>query len=101
MTKVTVYSNLPEVELFANGKSLGKKTAEDHFFCFDVPLPGDTDLTAKAGECTDKSLIRKVAGPNPAYVLRQPGEVLNWCDVTAKEGYFMYFARYSPGVRPV
>ncbi|MBR4080365.1 MAG: DUF4982 domain-containing protein, partial [Clostridia bacterium] len=29
VTKVTVYSNLPEVELFANGESLGKKTAAD------------------------------------------------------------------------
>ena len=36
-TRVTVYSNLPEVELFANGVSLGKKTAKDHFFRFEVP----------------------------------------------------------------
>ncbi|MBO5655059.1 MAG: glycoside hydrolase family 2 protein, partial [Clostridia bacterium] len=36
VTKVTVYSNLPEVELFVNGESLGKKTADDHFFYFDV-----------------------------------------------------------------
>ncbi len=27
VTKVTVYSNLPEVELFVNGESIGKKTA--------------------------------------------------------------------------
>ena len=32
VTKVTVYSNLPSVELFANGESLGFKEAEDHFF---------------------------------------------------------------------
>ncbi len=94
VSKVTVYSNLPEVELFANGKSLGKKTAEDHFFYFDVPLAGETALTAKAGVCTDESLIRKVSRPNPDYVLRQPGAVLNWCDVTAKEGYFCLNDRF-------
>lgn len=63
VSKVTVYSNLPEVELFANGKSLGKKTAEDHFFYFDVPLAGETALTAKAGVCTDESLHRRESDP--------------------------------------
>ncbi len=43
VTKVTVYSNQPEVELFVNGESLGKKTAPDHFFCFDLPNAGDAD----------------------------------------------------------
>ena len=33
-TKVTVYSNQPEVELFVNGKSLGKQTSEEHFFYY-------------------------------------------------------------------
>lgn len=94
MTKVTVYSNLPEVELFANGKSIGKKSAEDHFFYFDVPLAGKTILIAKAGECTDGSLIQKVSKLNPDYVLRQPGAVLNWCDVTTKEGYFCLNDRF-------
>ena len=94
MTKVTVYSNLPEVELFANGKSLGKKSANDHFFYFDVSLAGETVLTANAGECIDESLIRKVSRPNPEYVLRQPGAVLNWCDVTQKEGFFCLNDRF-------
>ena len=94
VTKVTVYSNQPTVELFANGVSLGVKEAPDHFFYFDVPLAGETVLTAKAGECTDESLIRKVSRPNADYVLRQPGTVLNWCDVTVKEGYFCLNDRF-------
>ena len=36
VTKVTVYSNLPEVELFVNGESIGKKTAEDQQLCTDA-----------------------------------------------------------------
>ncbi len=87
-TKVTVYSNLPEVELFANGVSLGKKSAPDHFFYFDVPNTGETKLEAKAGECRDESLIRKVDKMNEDYLLKEVGAVLNWFDVVEREGYF-------------
>ena len=88
VTKVTVYSNLPEVELFANGESLGKKTAEDHFFYFEVPNVGETVLKAVAGDCTDESNIRKVDTFNEDYRLKEQGAVLNWFDITEKEGYF-------------
>ncbi len=88
VTKVTVYSNLPEVELFANGVSLGKQACPEHFFYFDVPNAGETVLTAVAGECRDESRIRKVEEFNEAYRLREKGTVLNWFDITEREGYF-------------
>ena len=88
VTKITVYSNLPEVELFANGESLGKKTAEDHFFYFDVKNAGETKLLAVAGECKDESVIRKVEVFNEEYRLKEKGAILNWFDVEAPEGYF-------------
>ncbi len=88
VTKVTVYSNLPEVELFVNGESLGKKSAPDHFFYFDVPNRGETVVTAKAGDCTDTSNLRKVDKMNEDYLLREVGAVLNWFDVTEIEGRF-------------
>ncbi len=88
VTKITVYSNLPEVELFANGESLGKKTAEDHFFYFEVKNEGETKLTAVAGDCKDESVIRKVEVFNEAYRLKEKGAILNWFDVEAPEGYF-------------
>ena len=88
VTKVTVYSNLPEVELFVNGNSLGKKTAEDHFFLFEVPNVGESELVAVAGECRDTSRIRKVDEMNMDYVLVEKGAILNWFDITAPEGYF-------------
>jgi len=87
VTKVTVYSNLPEVELFANGVSLGKKAAEDHFFRFDVPNAGETKLLAVAGDCRDESVIRKVDTFNESYRLVEKGAILNWFDVTAPEGF--------------
>ena len=86
--KVTVYSNLPEVELFANGESLGKKTAEDHFFYFDVPNVEETKLVAVAGEHRDEGAIRKVDKMNEDYILREQGAVLNWFDITEIEGKF-------------
>ncbi len=88
VTKVTVYSNLPEVELFCNGKSLGKKASAEHFFYFDVPNKGGTELVAVAGECKDISKIRKVEKFNEAYRLVEKGAILNWFDITAPEGYF-------------
>ena len=89
VTKVTVYSNLPEVELFANGESLGKKEAPDHFFYFDVPnTASETVLKAVAGEFEDTSVIRKVEVFNDDYRLKEKGAVLNWFDITAPEGYF-------------
>ena len=70
VTKVTVYSNQKTVELFANGESLGKKEASDHFFYFEVPNQGETKLLAVAGECRDESFIKKVEKFNEAYRLK-------------------------------
>ena len=88
VTKVTVYSNLPEVELFANGVSVGKKTAEDHFFYFEVENKGETKLEAVAGEYRDESVIRKVDEMNQDYVLKEQGAILNWFDVKAPKGRY-------------
>ncbi|MBO7273368.1 MAG: DUF4982 domain-containing protein, partial [Clostridia bacterium] len=88
VTKVTVYSNLPEVELFVNGKSIGKKTAEDHFFYFDVKNVGESTIVAKAGNLSDEGKIRKVDEMNMDYVLREVGAVLNWFDVVEIEGRY-------------
>ena len=87
-TKVTVYSNQPEVELFANGVSLGKHTCPEHFFYFEVPNTGETTLVAVAGDCKDESFIRKVEVFNEEYRLKEKGAILNWFDVTAPEGYY-------------
>lgn len=87
-TKVTVYSNFPEVELFANGKSLGKQTSDVHFFYFQVPNRGETRLEAVAEKCRDESVIRKVDTFNEDYRLKEKGAVLNWFDITAPEGFF-------------
>ncbi len=87
VTKVTVYSNQPEVELLANGVSLGKKKAKC-FFYFDVPNKGRTVLTAVAGKQKDESVINKVEKFDESYRMREKTAILNWFDITAPEGYF-------------
>ncbi len=88
VTRVTVYSNQPEVELFANGVSLGKQTSDIHFFYFDVPNAGTTELVAKAGACEDTSKLVKVDKFNDSYRMVETGDVLNWFDITAPDGYY-------------
>ena len=88
VTKITVYSNQPQVELFANGNSLGVKEAADHFFYFDVPNAGETRLEAVAGQCRDESFLRKVDTFNEAYRLQEKNAIINWFDITMPEGYF-------------
>ena len=84
--EVTVYSNLPEVELFANGVA-GQKDRKDHFFRFRVPnvaRPGWRPSPATAAT----RHIRKVKTFNEAYRLVDKGAVLNWFDVTEPEGFY-------------
>ncbi len=88
VTKVTVYSNQPAVELFANGVSLGVQENNGlPFFYYEVPNAGITHLVAKAGELTDESVINKVEVFNEAYRLREKSAILNWFEITMPEGY--------------
>ena len=95
VTKVTVYSNQPIVELFADGESVGKKEEADHFFYFDVKNVGVTKLLAVAGDCRDESEIHKVDKPNEDYRLTEKGLILNWFDVNAPKGYLSLNSKIS------
>lgn len=88
-TRITVYSNCPEVELFANGVSLGKQTKGRYpFFYFTVKNEGETVITAKAGELTDESTVRKVDVFNESYRMKEEGAVINWFEITTPAGYY-------------
>ncbi len=66
--KVKVYSNQKSVALYVNGQKLEEKTGE-HVFEFRVPMNGDVEIKAVAGDCIDVASFHKVAQPNPAYKL--------------------------------
>lgn len=88
VTKVTVYSNLPEVELYVNGELMEKQKSENHFFYFRITNKGETEVTVKAGGCTDEGRIRKVDVFNEEYRLKEKGDVINWFEITTEEGCF-------------
>ena len=88
VTKVTVYSNQSEIELFANGVSVGKQTKGKYpFFYFDVKNEGATELKAVAGDLTDTATIVKVDTPNESYVMKEEGQVINWFEINTPDGY--------------
>ena len=95
VTKVTVYSNLPEVALYVNGELFEKQTSENHFFYFNVPNNSVTKIKAVAGEYTDESVIHKVEVFNEDYRLKEKGAVLNWFDVTEVDGYLSLNSKMS------
>ena len=87
-TKITVYSNLPEVTLYLNGKEYQKQVSDEHFFYFTIPNKGETIITAKAGDCKEESLIRKTEKFDEEYRLQETGTVLNWFDITEVQGHY-------------
>lgn len=88
VTKITVYSNQNEVELFANGKSVGKQTkGKLPFFYFEVKNEGETELKAVAGDLEDVAKINKVDEPNMDYVMQDEGGVINWFEIDTPTGY--------------
>lgn len=90
VTKVTVYSNQEEVELFANGESIGKqKKGKYPFFYFNVPNKNSkTKILVRAGELTDEGIIKKVDNFNEDYIMKDEGAVINWFEIDTPVGYF-------------
>ena len=80
VTVVKVYSNQPEVKLYCNDTLLETKRADqDHVFCFEVPLSGETKIRAVAGQWEDTAVFRRVSKPNPSYKLRKTkNKSQNW-----------------------
>ena len=68
-TEIRVYSNLPQVSLYLNGKLLETVRA-DKVFVFHVALSeGMNTLTAKAGDIHDSTVFEKVAREPEIYTL--------------------------------
>lgn len=73
---ITVYSNLPEVSLYQNGKLIGTETGEN-VFKFDIFLQEENELEVRAGSCTDRCVIYKTAQEPKEYRLEK-GDSSNW-----------------------
>jgi len=77
-TTVKVYSNQPQVALYADGKLVAEQTGK-HVFTFQVPLGKETVLQARAEGVVDSCVLRRVDQPNPAYQLQgKSSNSANW-----------------------
>ncbi|MBE5956401.1 MAG: glycoside hydrolase family 2 protein [Lachnospiraceae bacterium] len=73
---ITVYSNLPEVSLYQNGKLVGTQKGEN-VFKFNITLEAENKLEAVAGEYKDSCVIYKVDKEPKEYYLEK-GDSSNW-----------------------
>ena len=73
---ITVYSNLPEVSLYQNGRLVETKKGEN-VFKFNITLEAENKLDVKAGEYTDSCVIYKVDKEPKEYYLKK-GDSSNW-----------------------
>ena len=67
-TTVKVYSNCHEVTLYVNGEKFATQTG-NRVFRFRIPLRGEVEIKAVAGEQNDKINIRHTKLPNLNYKL--------------------------------
>ncbi len=89
VTKVKVYTNEDEVELFVNGESVGKQTkGEFPFYTFEINNVGESHIVAKTPNCEDSSIIKKVDEPNMDYIMHSEGEVINWFEIDTPPGCY-------------
>ena len=79
VTEVKVYSNLPQVSLYVDGRLQETQTG-DKVFIFRVPVTGKHSVEARAEGYSSAILIRKVDQPNPAYAMANRQAVNNWFD---------------------
>ena len=72
-----------------------KKKSDNHFFYFEVENRGESHLIAVAGECKDESKFIKVEKFHEEYRLKEKGAVLNWFDITEREGHLSLNSKIS------
>ena len=81
-TTIKVYSNCDAVALYVDGNLVEEQTGR-RVFTFTVPLTGEHEIKAVAGDYCDAITIRRVAEPNKDYIFKK-AEIVNWFD---KEDY--------------
>lgn len=88
VTRVRVYSNLPAVTLYVDGKETENKEGEQKIFTFDVAISGTHEIRAVGRACgqgvfgeeyADQITVRKVSEPNGEYVFLKE-DIVNWFD---------------------
>ena len=88
-----VYSNLPKVALYVDGRLFAEQEGSKVFVFEHVPMSdGFTQISARAGACADAMSIEKVAEPNQAYIYVDP-------DDTGDDAGAAALGRYSAHIK--
>ncbi len=74
---IKVYSNLPKVTLYQNGKLIEEKSGEK-IFKFRISLQDTNDIKVIAGKCVDEAKIIRVKKKDKSYILPKGGNNLSW-----------------------
>ena len=77
-TNIYVCSNMKSVTLYVNGKEVATQDGDKKLYHFVIPAQGEFTIEAKAGNLSDKATFRKVAEPNPEYVLHVKSNNASW-----------------------
>lgn len=76
-TKIKVYTNQTEVEIFNNGKLAAKRTG-DKVFEFEIQMEEENRIRAVGGELYDEMILHRVFEKDPGYELRKKKSSANW-----------------------
>lgn len=77
-SRVDVFSNCDEVELFVNGTSYGTQQGKLTTFTVDI-VEGDNEIKAVAGDCTHSIMVQGVEVEPASYKCNQSGNLVrNW-----------------------
>lgn len=83
-TAINIITNMEEVELIVNGKSMGNKSSIENSVTFDIKLNrGENVIIALSGNLTDTILIEGVKKAEESYICTSEksnpiGDVANW-----------------------
>ena len=79
-TEIKIYSNQPEVRLYADDTLIAVQSGKT-VFRFRIPLLGEHLIRAEANGCSDVMVIRRVEQPDEDYIFNKAAaSVTNWFD---------------------
>ena len=86
VTSIRVYTNLPKVSLYVDGRLFAEQEGR-YLFSFDVPISGKHTIKACAEGCSDTIEIEHVEKAYEGYRCQVKQGAVNWLDGCSEEGF--------------
>ena len=85
-TSIRVYTNLPKVSLYVDGKLFAEQEGR-YLFSFEVPISGKHTIKACAEGCSDTIEIEHIEKAYEGYRCQVKQGAVNWLDGCSEEGF--------------